>query len=138
LNFYKRKFGPYPYEKLTVVRRIWPTSGGHSPASFIIINELPNIPGKRRLVSRPSPVDFSRWNEYFVAHEIAHQWWGQAVTWKTYHDQWLSEGLAQFSSILYLKEKYGEKDFSSIVKTLSGWVKKKSKWGSIIFNFKHA
>jgi len=131
LNFYKRKFGPYPYEKLTVVQRIWPTSGGHSPASFIIINELPNIPGKRRLASRTSPVDFSRWNEYFIAHEIAHQWWGQGVTWKTYHDQWLSEGLAQFSSVLYLKEKYGEKDFFSIIKTLSRWVKKKSKWGPI-------
>ncbi len=132
LNFYTRKFGPYPYEKLTIVQRIWPTSGGHSPASFIILNELPRIPGKGRLVSRASPVDFSRWKEYFIAHEIAHQWWGQAVTWRTYHDQWLSEGLAQFSSILYLKEKYGERDFMSIVKTLSRWVRKKSEWGSII------
>ncbi|MFQ5722778.1 MAG: hypothetical protein ACE5GI_09840, partial [Candidatus Aminicenantales bacterium] len=58
LNFYSSKFGPYPYEKLTIVQRIWPTSGGHSPASFIIINELPRIPGKGRLVSRARPVDF--------------------------------------------------------------------------------
>jgi hypothetical protein len=25
-----------------------------------------------------------------LAHQIAHQWWGQAVGWKTYHDQWLA------------------------------------------------
>ena len=29
---------------------------------------------------------------YFLAHEIAHQWWGQAVGWKNYHEQWMSEG----------------------------------------------
>src|SRR5439155_20165445 len=31
----------------------------------------------------------------------AHQWWGQAVGFKSYHDQWLSEGLAQYSALMY-------------------------------------
>lgn len=131
LRFYESKFGPYPYEKLTIVQRGWPTSGGHSPASFIVLNELPQIPGKGRYLNVDSPVDFSRWKEYFIAHEIAHQWWGQCVTWKTYHDQWLSEGLAQFSSILYLREKYGDKVLSPILKKLSRWTEKKSEWGPI-------
>lgn len=131
LRFYETKFGPYPYEKLTVVQRSWPTSGGHSPASFIVLDELPRVPGKGPYLSIDSPVDFSRWKEYFIAHEIAHQWWGQCVTWKTYHDQWLSEGLAQFSSILYLREKYGDKVFFPILKKLSRWTEKKSVWGPI-------
>ena len=37
----------------------------------------------------------------FLAHEIAHQWWGHAVGWKNYHEQWLSEGLAQYFAVLY-------------------------------------
>jgi len=49
----------------------------------------------------------------------------------SYHDQWLSEGLAQFSSILYLSEKYGDKVFSYILKKLTRWTEKKSEWGAI-------
>ncbi len=37
----------------------------------------------------------------FLAHEVAHQWWGQAVGWKNYHEQWISEGLAQYFAALY-------------------------------------
>jgi len=39
-----------------------------------------------------------------AAHEMAHQWWGHLVGWKTYHDQWLSEGLAMHASVLYLRQ----------------------------------
>jgi len=35
-------------------------------------------------------------------HEISHQWWGHATGWATYHDQWLSEGFANFSAGLFL------------------------------------
>ena len=36
-------------------------------------------------------------------HEVAHQWWGHMVGWASYHDQWLSEGFADFSAGLYLQ-----------------------------------
>jgi len=36
-------------------------------------------------------------------HEVAHQWWGHAVGWASYHDQWLSEGFAEFSAGLFLQ-----------------------------------
>lgn len=42
------------------------------------------------------------------AHEIAHQWWGHAVGWTSYHDQWMSEGFAEFSTSLYIQ--YVKKD----------------------------
>ena len=131
IQFYESKFGPYPYEKLSIVRRIWSTSGGHSPASFIVINELSQAQNGTVYVNKRSPVDLSRWKEYFIAHEIAHQWWGQAVTWKTYHDQWLSEGLAQFSATLYLVERHGEGVLPPILKKFSQWTRKKSIWGPI-------
>ena len=36
------------------------------------------------------------------AHEMAHQWWGHMVGWTSYHDQWMSEGFAEFSTSLYI------------------------------------
>lgn len=41
--------------------------------------------------------------DVFRAHEVAHQWWGIGVDFATYHDQWLSEGFAQFSGLWYLQ-----------------------------------
>lgn len=56
-------------------------------------------------------VDQVRISDYFRAHEVSHQWWGHEVGWKTYHDQWLSEGFAQFSGNLYVELRDGEKQF---------------------------
>lgn len=43
----------------------------------------------------------SKYTYSFVAHETAHQWWGNKVAWRSYRDQWLSEGFAEYSGILY-------------------------------------
>jgi hypothetical protein len=42
-------------------------------------------------------------------HEVSHQWWGHAVSWASYHDQWLSEGFADFSAGLFLQQAVGPK-----------------------------
>jgi aminopeptidase N len=132
LDHYARAFGPYPYEKLGIVLRLWPVFGGHSPASFIVINEVPWVGDTGFPVQLDTPVDLSAWNEYFLAHEIAHQWWGQGVSFDSYRDQWLSEGLAQFAAASYLRSKYGEGAFASILKKFSRWTGKKSFRGPVI------
>jgi len=38
-----------------------------------------------------------------IAHETAHQWWGDLVGWDSYRDQWLSEALADYSSLMLLE-----------------------------------
>jgi len=131
LSFFGSRFGEYPYESFTIVQRLWPHEGGHSPPSFVVLNEMPRIPEGYKRVVNTSPVDLSRWKEYFLAHEIAHQWWGQSVTWDSYHDQWLSEGLSQFAAVLYLEEKYGEKVLPSIFKKFAYWTLRNSHYGSI-------
>jgi hypothetical protein len=45
--------------------------------------------------------------QVFRAHEAAHQWWGISVDFASYHDQWLSEGLADFSGLWYLQTRRG-------------------------------
>ena len=47
--------------------------------------------------------DDAGFDEFFRAHEVAHQWWGIGVDYATYHDRWLSEGLASFSGLWYLQ-----------------------------------
>jgi hypothetical protein len=131
LEYYIGSFGPYPYEKLGIVRRLWPAAGGHSPASFIVLNQVPWRGDTPYPVTSNSPVYLSQWDEYFLAHEIAHQWWGQGVSYATYKDQWLSEGLAQFAAASYIRKKYGEKDFSAVLKKFSHWTEKKSDKGPI-------
>ncbi|MGI8788244.1 MAG: M1 family aminopeptidase [Pyrinomonadaceae bacterium] len=46
------------------------------------------------------------WKEV-APHEVAHQWWGHAVGWTSYHDQWMSEGFAEFSASLYIQQVEG-------------------------------
>jgi len=131
LSLYESWFGPYPFESFSIVHRLWPQVGGHSPPSFVVLNDMLQISQAYRRSLSNSPVDLSRWREYFLAHEIAHQWWGHGVTWDSYHDQWLSEGLAQFASVLYLKDKYGDRAFSAIIRKFSSWTKRMTNWGAI-------
>ena len=42
-------------------------------------------------------------SELFRAHEVAHQWWGHKIGWKTYRDQWLSEAFAEYSAIMFIE-----------------------------------
>jgi hypothetical protein len=100
LSFYASTVGEAPYPDLTLAAADDRQPGGHAPAYFAIIQEpLPAA----RVSWAEDPVAFNNYPDFVVAHELAHQWWGQAVGWKTYHDQWLSEGLAQYFAVLYLE-----------------------------------
>lgn len=52
----------------------------------------------------------------FRAHEVAHQWWGTGVSYSNYHDQWLSEGFAEYSALMYVQAVEGNDQFLDILK----------------------
>lgn len=131
IDFYQSLFGSYPFDKLSIVRQVGKSQWGHSPPAFLVINDLPLMSQVSSHRRTRSPVVLSGWDEYFLAHEIAHQWWGHGVSWESYHDQWISEGLAQYSASLYLKDKYGEEDFGDMLKQFSRWTEKHTQWGAI-------
>jgi hypothetical protein len=65
-------------------------------------------------------------------HEVSHQWWGHAVGWASYHDQWLSEGFAEFSAGLFLQQAMGkgwQKDYIDFWERLQKRILEKNNWG---------
>jgi hypothetical protein len=56
-------------------------------------------------------IEMSEFVDLVGPHEFAHQWWGHQVGWSSYHDQWLSEGFAEFSAALVLQFTKGPKAY---------------------------
>ncbi|MGD0404619.1 MAG: M1 family aminopeptidase [Candidatus Acidiferrales bacterium] len=52
---------------------------------------------------------FTGFVQEVTPHEVAHQWFGHGVSWASYHDQWLSEGFAEFAAGLFLQQALGKK-----------------------------
>jgi len=98
LTFYASLLGDVPYPSFTLAMIESDRPGGHSPPYFAVLNSI--MPGST-VVWRNDPVSFDNFPAFFMAHELAHQWWGQAVGWKNYHEQWLSEAFAQYFAVLY-------------------------------------
>jgi hypothetical protein len=48
-------------------------------------------------------------------HELAHQWWGDMVTCEDFHNIWLNEGFAEYSTAVYFEIVYGKEEFQSIM-----------------------
>jgi aminopeptidase N len=95
LEFYSERVGPYAYEKLAGVQAAG-VSGGTEHASVIFYGER-NLSG--RGVSN------------LVAHEVAHQWFGNSVTERDWDDVWLSEGFATYFTLLFLEHDSGRDAF---------------------------
>jgi hypothetical protein len=131
--FYESVVGDTPYPSLALALIEHNLPGGHSPAYFAII-DIP-IPGTS-LSWRGDPVAFENFPEFFLAHEIAHQWWGQAVGWGNYHEQWLSEGFAQYFAALYAERQRGADGFASVMRTMRRWSAERSDDGPVYLGYR--
>lgn len=92
MKFFEDNIGPYSYEKLANVQSKT-RYGGMENASNIFYSEN-SISGERT-------------NEGLVAHEIAHQWFGNSATESDWQHIWLSEGFATYFTQLYMEHAYG-------------------------------
>ena len=75
---------------------------------------------------------FTGFVQEVTPHEVAHQWWGHAVGWASYHDQWLSEGFAEFSAGLFLQQAMGgdwRKDYIEFWQRLQRRILEKNNFG---------
>jgi aminopeptidase N len=92
LDYFNKNIGPYPYKKLANVqsKTRW---GGLENANAIFYSEN-SVTGKGE-------------RELLIAHEAAHQWFGNSATENDWHHVWLSEGFATYFANLYMENSYG-------------------------------
>ena len=133
MRFYGTLMDDTPYESVDITMLEHDLPGGHSPAYFAIIN---NPPPFGKLYWGNDPAAFAGVPEYFLAHELAHQWWGQAVGWKNYHEQWISEGFAQYFAALYAQRAHGDATFSTMLRQFRRWSLSESDQGPIDLGYR--
>lgn len=92
LDYFNHNIGPYPYKKLANVqsKTRW---GGLENANTIFYFEN-SVTGKGE-------------RELLIAHEEAHQWFGNSATENDWHHVWLSEGFATYFANLYMEYSHG-------------------------------
>lgn len=98
---YNAKFGPYAFGNRYVIAEVddetletYSASGALFLSNKILAND------------REIPVDR-------LAREVAYQWWGQGVGLKSFDDAWVSQGLSQYSSVLYREARQSAAEFSA-------------------------
>lgn len=133
IQFYESIVGDSPYSTFTVALVESNLPGGHSPAYFASLNQPTPTSST---TWRNDPAAFSRYPEFFLAHEVAHQWWGQAVGWRNYHEQWLSEGFAQYFAALYAQRFRGDDVFESVMRQMRTWALNESDEGPIYLGYR--
>lgn len=130
---YESILGDVPYPSFTIALVESDLPGGHSPAYFAELNQpLPTSP----MVWRNDPAAFNGFPDFFVAHELAHQWWGQGVGWMNYHEQWLSEGFAQYFAALYAQHERGDDLFGSVLRQMRRWAVAQSDQGPVYLGYR--
>lgn len=106
IEFFVRRFGPYPYPNLAVTQIPGVMSQGWPGLVFLTTFTF-LTPGQQAAL-RLNSLERVHSN-MVIAHEAAHQWWGDLITWSTYRDQWVVEGLAEYSSLMFLESHDPEK-----------------------------
>ncbi len=104
LRCYTVWFGSVPYGRIAITQQpafsfgqSWPTLVYLPVSAFLDSTQRWSLMGG-------SAFKFAEFIQEVTPHEVSHQWWGHAVGWASYHDQWLSEGFADFSAGLFLQQ----------------------------------
>ncbi|HXB56534.1 MAG TPA: M1 family aminopeptidase [Vicinamibacteria bacterium] len=129
LRFFAEEFGPCPYSFLNLAVLEGQTPGGHSPPGMVLMQDRPSFLLKHGL--RDDPANFSDVPGFFLAHELAHQWWGQGVAGQNYRERWLSEGAAQYAAALWVRRSRGEEAFRALLARIGRWALHHSAQGPI-------
>ncbi len=102
IRYYAYRFGPYPYSHLALTQMPGTDSQGWPGLVFLSSYAFLDQEQREQLHYEPYRILLQ---QSIPAHETAHQWWGDLVTWNSYRDQWFSEGLANYCALMMLQEK---------------------------------
>jgi hypothetical protein len=100
IDFFSQNFGPYPYDSLSLTQKPGNVSQGWP--GLIFLSSLSFLGEKEKSDLAMDPVQ-STLSTSVIAHETAHEWWGDLITWNSYREQWLIESLADYSALMLLE-----------------------------------
>ncbi len=114
MRCFRAWFGDIPYGRIAITQQP-EFNFGQSWPSLVYLPLFAFLDSTQRYMLMGSHTfKFSEFIDEVTPHEVSHQWWGHLVGWNSYHDQWLSEGFADFSAGLFLE--YTNKDRSAYLK----------------------
>src|SRR5262249_2562680 len=100
IDFYSHRYGPFPYAELKLAQMPGNVSQGWP--GLVFLSSMSFLTGEEKSQLHLTPVEKTLINQT-IAHETAHQWWGDLVMWSGYRDQWIVEALANYSSMMVLE-----------------------------------
>jgi peptidase M1-like protein len=100
IDFFARRFGPYPYNSLALTQM--PGTSSQGWPGLIYLSSFSFLTKEQKTQLHMGTVNETLSNQV-IAHETAHQWWGDLVTWSSYRDQWMMEALANYSSFMMIE-----------------------------------
>jgi hypothetical protein len=101
IGSFSRWFGPYPYGSLALTQMPGNLSQGWP--GLVFLSSFAFLSPQEQADLRLDPVTRAL-DSHVLVHETAHQWWGDLVLWKSYRDQWIAEGLANYAALLMLEQ----------------------------------
>ncbi|MEW5874948.1 MAG: M1 family aminopeptidase [Candidatus Zixiibacteriota bacterium] len=104
IEFYSQVFGEYPFleEKYGMAHFPWGGAMEH------------------QTVTSATSGSFG-FNQYLIAHELAHQWWGDMVTCRDWHHIWMNEGFASYAEALWAEHLGGTSSYRSYMSGMQYW-----------------
>ncbi len=121
-GFFRERFGPLPVPEVAILFRRGEGFRGVSYSGLLVLNVDRRRKGidpfERGTALETSLLAITDPAIDLLAHEMAHQWWGGVVSWKQGNDTWITEGLATYSSLLYLRQRFGEKTYIKVCQRL--------------------
>ena len=125
-------FGKSPYDEIFITEQPDFTFGQSWPNLVYLPISAYTDSTQRWMLFGNINAGFSGFVREVTPHEVAHQWWGHAVGWASYHDQWLSEGFAEFSAGLFLQQGVAgnwRKDYIDFWERLQRRILEKNRFG---------
>jgi len=105
VEFLSNELDPFPYSTLAItqlpglISQSWPGLVYLSSTAFL-------SPDERRALGLRDPYIDLLLGRLMLSHEAAHQWWGDAVDWVSYRDEWIVEALANYCALMMLEKQH--------------------------------
>ena len=106
MRFFENRAG-VPYREPTYTQALVANTGGQEMSGFSVMSEDYG----RAVLADPRA-------ESLIAHELAHQWWGNRVTCAAWTHMWLNEGFATFMAAAFMEQRFGRDEY---LRTVEAW-----------------